>query len=73
MEKTEIFKRVEKELEDANSVHPQFNSLHEGYAVILEEVDELWDEVKKRHPDKIKVRDEAIQISAMACKLLQIL
>jgi hypothetical protein len=28
------------------------NSLHEGYAVLLEEVDELWEEIKRKQiPD----------------------
>lgn len=39
---------------------------HEGYAILLEEVDELWDEVKKKNPDKERMRKEAIQIGAMA-------
>ena len=36
---------VDKELAAANERFPQFHSQHEGYAVILEEVDELGDEV----------------------------
>ena len=36
---------VDKELAEANERFPQFHSQHEGYAVILEEVDELGDEV----------------------------
>ena len=43
-------------------------SAHEGYAVILEELDELWEEVRRhRSPANIEaMRDEAIQIGAMA-------
>ena len=49
-------------------------SAHEGYAVLLEEVDELWDEVKKNpskyaHRDK-DMRKEAIQIAAMAIRFV---
>ncbi len=40
--------------------------LHEGYAVLLEEVDEFWDEVKAQKPDKAKVLAELVQIAAMA-------
>lgn len=46
------------------------NSAHECYAVLLEEVDELWDNVKTNQ----KVRDleamkkEAIQVAAMALR-----
>lgn len=59
-----------QELERANKNYPEFNSAHEGYAVILEELDELWDEVKKRKHDREKMRAEAIQVGAMAMKLI---
>ena len=36
---------VKVELDAANERFPQFHSQHEGYAVLLEEVDELGDEV----------------------------
>lgn len=44
-----------------------FINQHEGYAVCLEEVDELWEEVKKnqRHYDLVAQRKEAIQAAAM--------
>lgn len=32
---------VQKELADANKKFPLFNSAHEGYAILLEEIDEL--------------------------------
>jgi len=47
-----------------------FNSPHEGYAVILEELDELWEQVKAnrgREPDAI---NEAKQIAAMAVRYM---
>jgi hypothetical protein len=40
----EIEALVKIELEEANKTHPQFNSTHEGYAVILEETEELAEE-----------------------------
>jgi hypothetical protein len=61
---------VIEELDKALRKHPKFNSAHEGWAVIREEVDELWDEVKvrpaKRRRDKM--RKEAIQVAAMALR-----
>lgn len=39
----EINRLVKKELEEANKVHPMFQSNHEAYAVILEEVEETQD------------------------------
>lgn len=44
-------------------------SLHEAYAVLLEEVDELWDEIK-HGGNKSYVREEAIQVAAMAVRLV---
>lgn len=45
-------------------------SAHEGYAILLEEVDELWEEVRGNKRDitvyKQALRAEAIQIAAMA-------
>lgn len=58
--------QVEAELTRAREKHRAMISQHEGYAVLLEEVDELWDEVKKKHFDKTAARTEAIQIAAMA-------
>ncbi len=47
-----------------------FNTAHEGYAVILEELDELWEEVKKkaRNRDSAKMYKEAVQIAAMGMR-----
>lgn len=49
---------------------PKFNSAHEGYAVLKEEVDELWAHVKtnQKKRDIQAMRKEAIQIAAMAMR-----
>ena len=39
----QILAEVSAELERAERAFPPFNSPHEGYAVIAEELDELWD------------------------------
>jgi hypothetical protein len=55
----------------AKSLFPQdFVNQHEGYAVLLEEVDELWEEVKKnqKNYDLNRQRKEAIQVAAMAVR-----
>jgi NTP pyrophosphatase (non-canonical NTP hydrolase) len=57
----------------ARSKYPAFNSPHEGYAVLLEEVTELQAEVfkKKEHRDMKNMRKEAEQIGAMAIIFIQ--
>ena len=68
----EIVALMLEELEHANKIHgTSFASPHEGYAVMLEEMDELFEEIRKKHPDKDRLRDEAIQIGAMAIKFIQ--
>ena len=61
---------VEDELENAEEKFGPFKNVHEGYAVILEELDELWDEIKKKNPDKGRLRDEAKQVAAMALRFM---
>lgn len=46
-----------------------FNSEHEGYAVLKEEVDELWDAIKNNKHSSTEDRvAEAIQVAAMGMK-----
>lgn len=66
---TSISLDVLEEFTKATKKHGAFNSAHEGYAVILEEMDELWDEVKKNGSTK-RMKEEAIQIAAMAMRFL---
>ena len=47
-----------------------FNSVHEGYAVILEELDELWEECKRGASDQQLLREEAIHVAAMAIRFI---
>ena len=58
---------VSDEIDGAVSQHGPMKSAHEGYAVILEEMDELWDEIKKKKSerDEEKMLEELVQIGAM--------
>jgi|JI10StandDraft_1071094.scaffolds.fasta_scaffold41196_2 hypothetical protein len=72
------FNQIVNELEKANKAFPFFTSLHEGYAVLKEEVEEFWFEVKllkynETHEEMdsyLKIEKELIQIAAMALKNL---
>jgi NTP pyrophosphatase (non-canonical NTP hydrolase) len=52
--------------------YPLFRSAHEGYAIILEEMDELWElvKIKQKDRDYDKMRKEIIQIGAMSLAFL---
>lgn len=66
-----VLKDVLAEYISAHQKFTAYASLHEGYAVILEELDELWAEIKKRSKDRSSTRlyEEAIQVASTACAL----
>ncbi len=59
-----------EELDKAIKNWPKFNSAHEAFSVLNEEVDELWDQVKinQKKRDVENMRAECIQIAAMALR-----
>jgi hypothetical protein len=59
---------IENELDRALSKFPSFNSAHEGWAVIKEELDELWEHVRADEGRNGLARQEAIQIATMAVR-----
>lgn len=76
---------VKVELAAANERFPQFHSPHEGYAVILEETDEikeqleaaerylgyLWDRVKHDSPTRSQAENLVLFFSNVACEAVQ--
>lgn len=66
----EIAELVVAELARARARYAPMASAHEGWAVIYEEVDELWDEVKLRNPSPLRLGREAVQVAAMAMRFL---
>lgn len=66
----EIMQLMKSELWRALDKHKRvFNSRHEGYAVIKEELEELWDEIKA-DADWSECEKEAVQLGAMAMRFL---
>lgn len=62
-----------EEFERACEKFPPMHSNHEGYAVIKEELDELWREIMRHHDpfsSTPKMETEAIQLAAMALRFL---
>lgn len=59
---------VKNELIAARSRYGRFHGPHEAYGVLLEEVDEMWDDIKHNRPtDALK---EAVQVAAMAISFI---
>lgn len=70
---SKALQEIEAEVKRAKLLFPtDFHNQHEAYAVILEEVDELWEEIKKNQKkyDLPAQRKEATQAAAMLTRLL---
>ena len=64
---------ISSEVLRAKTLFPtNFHNQHEAYAVILEEFDELWEEIKKNQKkyDLTAQRTEATQAAAMLVRLM---
>lgn len=72
MDIDELCEEVGNHLRNAQAKHAPMHSHHEAYAVILEELDEYWEEVRKwpkRHSDA-EMRKELMHIAAMALRAI---
>lgn len=58
------------ELENAIAAHGPMKSAHEAYAVIKEELDEFWEEVKRKKTSESDMAKEIIQIAAMCVRAM---
>ena len=63
-----LLREVERELDRATAKFPPLNSPHEGWAVIAEEVDELWACVKENTGRSEEAWREAVQVASMALR-----
>lgn len=68
----EIFMEGYREATRASQAYPPMNSPHEGYSVLFEEVDELWEHVRVKQGKRnvVGMREEAVQIMAMAARFV---
>lgn len=70
MKRKTALRLVKEELARAQEAFPAMHSTHEGYAVILEELDELWEEIRAGNGATHRGASEAIQTAAMAIRYL---
>jgi hypothetical protein len=67
----DVLEEVHDEVHRARNKHPTpFNSPHEGFAILKEEVDELWETIKADGGWTDAARKEAVQVAAMAVRYL---
>ena len=67
-----ILLAVKQELFKGMQLHQAYNSAHEAYSVILEELDEFWDEVRKKRQDRSQalMSRELIQVAATSLRTI---
>lgn len=54
----------------ASGQHPAMTTVHEAAAVIREEYDEFWDEVRRKRHDNACLRTELVQVAAMCLRAI---
>ena len=64
---------IKEELEKARAKYGPFNSTHEAYAVLQEEVNEFWELVQKNNMDhkEVFMFDELKQVAAIAIRIME--
>ena len=65
-----VTQEVAVEVERAMQIHRGMNSLHEAKAVIEEELDEFWEQVKI-NPKKLEPEDQKLRIGRLRNELIQ--
>lgn len=68
----QLAEQIDDELSRAKAHGLEFASLHEAYAVMLEELDEIWDitRLKRRDRHAETLKHELVQLAAMAIKAI---
>ena len=69
---SEFLQDLVTEWDTAESLWPPINSHHEGYAILLEEVEEYWEIVRQKESqrDPQAMYKELVQIAAVAWRII---
>lgn len=68
----QLLAEIAAEVERSKVHGVQFRSLHEAYAVMLEELQEVWEITMQKRKDRnpVALQKELIQVAAMAVKAI---
>ena len=62
---------INKQIEKCYDKYGSYTSSHEAMGVLFEEIDELWEEVKKKQIDTEKIGNEIIDCIVVLQKMYQ--
>ena len=62
---------ISQRVDDVTEIYGEYNSLHEAYAVLLEEVGELGQEIYARERNIGRIRAEATDCAVVLCRILR--
>jgi NTP pyrophosphatase (non-canonical NTP hydrolase) len=71
-EVTDELRRLKVLCDDPDHPFDKLQSVHQAYALLLEELDELWDEIRKKNDlrNRKAMREEAKQLAALAIRFM---
>jgi hypothetical protein len=70
-----ILRVIGREVKAAEAKFPEMNSAHEAFAVMQEEIDEVWEIVKQKQSvrDLDHLQKELVQVAAMAVRFIKMI
>lgn len=68
---TQFTQDVQAELARAKAMYAPITTHHEAYAVLLEEIDEYWLEVKLKNKNLGRMYAELVQVAAVAQRIVE--
>lgn len=71
MELSQAISLTTRAVENAIKQHPnKFYDYHQGYAIIKEELDELWDAIKDKNSTQNDILTEALHVAATTLRFI---
>lgn len=66
-----LLNKIQEQIDECERKYGNYASLHEAYAVLLEEVEELKNEIFKKHRDFERIKAETIDILTVLFRLYE--